>query len=107
MLPSFHEGLPLSVIEALACGLGVVVSDLPGLRDWLSSRIPNAPVIYVPLPGSDTDPACALEAYEKRIAASIEQAKDSPVSTPDMSSLTWQALASTVCRSVSKENSHA
>lgn len=93
VLPSFHEGLPLSVIEALACGLGVVVSDLPGLQDWLSSHIPEAPVSYVPLPGSDTDPGRALQAYEKRLSDAITQAAATPFITPDMSSLTWQALA--------------
>ena len=32
-LPSFFEGLPLVVIEALSCGCRVVCSDLPGLKD--------------------------------------------------------------------------
>ena len=35
VLPSYYEGLPLVLAEALACGCRIVVSDLPGLRDWL------------------------------------------------------------------------
>ena len=108
VLPSFHEGLPLSVIEALACGLGVVVSDLPGLRDWLQSHIPDAPVNYVSLPGpDDPEAADALERYESDLAKAIMQAQVPPVNTPDMSPLTWQALAAAVCRSVSEEKTHA
>ena len=52
VLPSFYEGLPLVVIEALASGLRVVVSDLPGLRSWLGNEINHSGLIsYVPLPG--------------------------------------------------------
>ena len=52
VLPSFYEGLPLVVVEALASGLRVVVSDLPGLRSWLGDEINHSGLIsYVPLPG--------------------------------------------------------
>lgn len=40
-LPSFSEGLPLTVIEALACGDRVVMSDLPGIREWLDTYAPG------------------------------------------------------------------
>ena len=35
VLPSFFEGLPLVVIESLACGCRVVMTDLPGLDSWM------------------------------------------------------------------------
>jgi glycosyltransferase involved in cell wall biosynthesis len=35
VLMSEHEGLPISVIEAMRAGLAVVASDLPGLRELL------------------------------------------------------------------------
>ncbi len=35
VLPSFFEGLPLVVIESLACGCRVVMTDLPGLDSWI------------------------------------------------------------------------
>ena len=35
VLPSYYEGMPLTVPEALATGLRVVVTRLPGFEDWL------------------------------------------------------------------------
>lgn len=35
VLVSDHEGLPISVIEALRCGLPIVGSDLPGMRELI------------------------------------------------------------------------
>lgn len=39
ILPSFYEGLPLVIIEALATGLKIISSDLPGLKEWLGKEI--------------------------------------------------------------------
>lgn len=35
VLPSFYEGLPLVVLEALACGCRIVATNLPGVREIL------------------------------------------------------------------------
>jgi glycosyltransferase involved in cell wall biosynthesis len=49
ILPSFYEGLPLVLIEALACGLRVVTTDLPGVKDWIGDKVNSTGVIsYVP-----------------------------------------------------------
>lgn len=51
ILPSFYEGLPLVVIEALASGLRVVVTDLPGLNCFVGDELNSCGVIeYVKLP---------------------------------------------------------
>jgi len=51
ILPSFYEGLPLVILEALASGLHVVCTDLPGLKDWIGNKINNSGFIkYVKLP---------------------------------------------------------
>lgn len=36
VLPSFFEGLPLVLLEALACGCQIVTTDLPGARELFS-----------------------------------------------------------------------
>ena len=46
ILPSFFEGLPLVLIEAMACGLRVICSDLPGIQPWLDKAIPNSGVVF-------------------------------------------------------------
>jgi glycosyltransferase involved in cell wall biosynthesis len=37
VLPSFFEGLPLVLLEALACGCRVVATDLPGVAELLDN----------------------------------------------------------------------
>lgn len=39
VLMSDHEGMPISVIEAMNAGLAVVASDLPGLRELITTDI--------------------------------------------------------------------
>lgn len=51
VLPSFYEGLALVVVEALACDLRVILTDIPGIRDWLGEELSSSEAIsYIPLP---------------------------------------------------------
>jgi glycosyltransferase involved in cell wall biosynthesis len=49
VLPSFYEGLPLVLLEALASGCRLIVNDLPGCRELLQGFDPRL-VSFVELP---------------------------------------------------------
>lgn len=77
VLPSFFEGLPLVLIEALACGLRVVTNDLPGIRDFLGCTLCSEEIIeFVPLPPLEKvdQPHCQdLQHYETALRRAIEK----------------------------------
>ncbi|MCK8825916.1 glycosyltransferase family 4 protein [Fuchsiella alkaliacetigena] len=76
-LASFYEGLGLVLMEALASGLRVVSSDLPGVKEWLGPIINNSGVIeYVELPTLkevDIPVESELPDFEKRFKKAIEK----------------------------------
>jgi glycosyltransferase involved in cell wall biosynthesis len=49
ILPSFYEGLPLVLIEALASGCRLITTDLPGCRELLGKADPDL-VEFIGLP---------------------------------------------------------
>lgn len=49
VLPSFFEGVPLVLLEALACGCRLVATDLPGVREVFGG-VSSALLRLVPLP---------------------------------------------------------
>ena len=102
VLPSFYEGLPLSVVEALASGLKVVVTDLPGLREYYSENIPGAWIRYVEPPAmeyADEPDRKALPAFEKRLAEALDEAVQAPKNAPaDASRISFGGIAARVLK---------
>lgn len=104
VLPSFGEGLPLTLIEALACGDRAVVTDLPGIRPFLTSSVPDAPVFYVKAPkaaekGAESgrqDPK-ELKQFEQELADQIAAAiAVGRQPCPDLSEISWKAVCKRV-----------
>ena len=74
VLPSFYEGVPLVLVEALACGCRVVATDLPGVRNELAPALGEA-LVTVPLPRlTDVDHPVAddLPAFVESLEAAID-----------------------------------
>ncbi len=100
VLPSFFEGIPLTVIEALACGDRVVMTDLPGIREWLSEAAPKADVRYVPMPqmkNTDEPVPETLPAFEMRLAEVLsESITQGEQVRADVSGISWEKIAEKV-----------
>lgn len=102
VLPSFFEGIPLTVIEALACGNRVVMTDLPGIKEWIASVSSNADVRYVTIPSmrnADEPLEEDLPEFERKLAdvlkASVLQ-KETHLA--DVSRISWEAITKEVLR---------
>lgn len=100
ILPSFCEGIPLTVIEALACGCRAIMTNLPGIPEWISEVTDNADISYVELPELvNTDEAVpeSLPAFEERLTKAIETCIKKKSTTPcDLSRVSWEGITKMV-----------
>lgn len=101
VLPSFYEGLPLVIMEALACGLQVIATDLPGVRTWMNHNIPNNGIIFVKVPvmnNTDEPRVEELPMYEQLLAEAIKKSiklKETGVKNReiiDLENLSWKGI---------------
>lgn len=96
ILPSFYEGLPLVVIEALACGQKVVCTDLPGIQDWVDGQIQNHGIVFVepPVMYHEDEPAEAeLPKFEKRLSEAVSRAINKRYESPErLEEISWEGI---------------
>jgi glycosyltransferase involved in cell wall biosynthesis len=100
VLPSFYEGVPLVLVEALACGCRLVATRLPGVMDQLAPHLGDT-LELVPLPrltGSDHPREEDLPAFVEELAAAIEASLRRPRIEPGpeldraLAPFTWRAV---------------
>ncbi len=103
VLPSFFEGVPLVLVEALACGCRLVATDLPGVARELAPRLGSA-LDTVELPAMETidrPRPDGLPAFVHRLETAIERALDAPPVGDRRAALqpfTWPAVFNRVER---------
>ena len=101
ILPSFYEGLPLVLIEAMACGLKTICTDLPGIRPWLDQAIPVSGTIFVTPPrmhNEDEPWPEDLPRFEKALAEAIQGLQNRPLPNPEqVRQVSWDGLCNTYC----------
>ena len=102
VLPSMYEGLPLTVIESLACGDRVVMTKLEGIAEWLADMVPDADIRYVLPPGmkgTDEPLEEELPEFESRFAEALREAiEEKDTKECDVSRISWQKIAREVIR---------
>lgn len=100
VLPSFYEGIPLTVIEALACGCRVVMTKLPGIPEWINEVSDNTDILYVDLPEIiNTDEAVfeSLPAFEKRLSkALLESIEKNATRACNVSRISWKGISNLI-----------
>ena len=100
VLPSFSEGMPLTMIEAMSCGCKVVITDLPGIRPWVEERIEKAPVFYVQPPvmtNADEPTEESLPFFEKELAEQMKACAEYELEKqPDLHKISWQNICEAV-----------
>jgi glycosyltransferase involved in cell wall biosynthesis len=80
VLPSFYEGVPLVLVEALACGCRLVATELPGIVEELAPRLGIALEMVEPprLESVDRPRPEDLPPFVDRLQTAIERALDAP-----------------------------
>ena len=97
VLPSFFDAIPLVVIEALACGMKVVLTTLPGVPEFFRNNAPEANIRYVKLPtlvNMDEPVKEELPEFEDRLANAIaESVNDESKANADcVAKLSWENI---------------
>ena len=65
-------------IEAMACGLRVVCTDLPGIQNWVNANIPDNGVVFVEPPkmkNADEPTIESLPIFEEKLAKALLEVK--------------------------------
>ena len=107
VLPSYFEGLPLVLIEAMASGAVPVSTDLPGVRSWIDANVGHPNVIYADMPemkSIDEPTDAGRDAFTNDLSAVLKDALLGfesgalPGILPDTSAITWDGVAARILK---------
>lgn len=101
VLPSYYEGLPLVLLEAMACGNSILTTDIDGVKEWLGQDINTSGMIsYVGLPEMEAvsrPKVDRLGEYVDRFALAIEDSirtrLDKNYRQVNIEEMSWNGLA--------------
>lgn len=94
VLPSFYEGLPLVLVEALACGCRLVSTALPGVVGLASSLGPALELVPAPrMESVDVPVEADRPTFVRELAAAIRRSLDGLPPNPLLAAaFTWGAV---------------
>lgn len=105
VLPSFYEGLPLVILESIACCCRVVVTDLPDIEAWLPEKLLQSciveRVLMPPLAGPDIPDQAGVPKFIEDLAAAISRQLSRCMGEPpdwegeilhEIGPLSWQGI---------------
>lgn len=108
ILPSYYEGLPLVIVEAMACGLYTIVPPFLSLQAHLSDRLNQSPLIeYVAHPrieNADEPRIEDLPAYRERLGQAMQLQVKRALAQPalaqryytDIAASSWQGVSARI-----------
>lgn len=76
VLPSFFEGFPLVLVEALASGCMLITTELPGIKEIFSGHDLSNELSLVPVPemtGPDTPRADCIEPFVNNLCLALRE----------------------------------
>ena len=102
ILPSYFEGLPLVLIEAMSAGAVPVSTDLPGIKNWINANVGGSNAVFVPMPqmkSIDEPTEAGRKAFTADLVSTLRYVMSAfgtgelPGPLPDTSAITWDGLA--------------
>ncbi len=107
ILPSYFEGLPLVLIEAMSAGAVPVSTDLPGVKKWIDANVGGSNAVFIPMPqmkSIDEPTDEGRSTFTDDLASTLRNTMNAftsgslPGVLPDTSSITWDGLADRLLR---------